>query len=65
MGCGVGCRRSSDLVLMWLLCRPATVAAVQLLDWELPYAMGVALKRHPPPPALKKKVKCRKEEESR
>ena len=32
-------------VLLWLWCRPATVAPIWPLAWELPYAMGVALKR--------------------
>ena len=26
-------------------CRPAAAALIQPLDWELPYAVGVALKR--------------------
>ena len=29
---------------MWLWCRLAVAASVQLLAWELPYAAGVALK---------------------
>ena len=32
--CGVG---------WWLCCRPAAVALILPLVWELPYAMGVAL----------------------
>ena len=44
MSCGVGGRRSSDLVLLWLWCRPAAVALIQPLAWELTYAVGVALK---------------------
>ena len=31
------------MVLLWL-CRPAAVAPIQPLAWELPYASGVALK---------------------
>ena len=31
-----------DLVLLW--CRPAAVAPIWPLAWELPYATGVALK---------------------
>ena len=27
-----------------LRCRPAAVALIQLLAWEVPYALGVALK---------------------
>ena len=37
--------RGSDLTLLWLWCRPATVALIQPLTWELPYGAGVALKR--------------------
>ena len=44
ISCGVGCRCSSDLMLLWLWCRPAAAAPMQLLAWELPYAMGAALK---------------------
>ena len=45
MSCGVGRRRSSDLVLLWLWCRPVAVALIQPLAWEPPYALGAALKR--------------------
>ena len=45
MSCGVGCRCSSNPTLLWLCCRPAAVALIQPLAWELPYAMDVALKR--------------------
>ena len=36
--CGVGCRCSSDPVLLWLWCRLAAVAEIRPLAWELPYA---------------------------
>ena len=36
---------SKDLVLLWLWWRPAAAALIQTLPWELPYAVGVALKR--------------------
>ena len=39
--CGCGC------------CRPAATAPIQPLAWKRPYAMGVALKRHTPPPQKK------------
>ena len=45
MSCGVDHRLSSDQALLWLWCRPATVALIQSLAWEPPYAMGTALKR--------------------
>ena len=31
--------------LLWLWCRLASVASIGPLAWELPYAMGMALKR--------------------
>ena len=45
MSCGVGCRCGSDLALLWLWCRPAAVALIQPLAWELPHAMGAALEK--------------------
>ena len=45
MSCGVGHRRSSDLVLLWLWDRPAVIAAIRPLAWQLPYVQGVSLKR--------------------
>ena len=45
MSCGVGRRRGSDLVLLWLWSRPAAVAPIGPLAWEPPYATGAALKR--------------------
>ena len=44
MSCGVGRRRGSDPVLLWLCCRLAAVAPIQLLAREPPYAMSAALK---------------------
>ena len=43
MTCGVGCRRGSDPVLLWLWCRPVTTAPIWLLAWVPPYAVGAAL----------------------
>ena len=45
MSCGVGCRCGSDPELLWLWCRLAATAPVGPLAWELPYAMGSALKK--------------------
>ena len=45
MNCGVGNRLGLDLELPWLWCKPAAVAPIQPLAWELPYATGAALKR--------------------
>ena len=44
MSCGVGCRCGSELMLLWLWCRPAEVAPIRPLAWEPPYAKSVALK---------------------
>ena len=41
---GVYCRCGSDLALLWLWHRLAAVASIRPLAWELPYAVGVALK---------------------
>ena len=51
MSCGVCCRLGSDLALMWLWCKLAAAVPIQPLAWELPYALGVTLKR----PKKKKK----------
>ena len=45
MNCGVGCRHGSDLVLLWLWCRPAAVAPIRPLAREPPYDAGAALKK--------------------
>ena len=45
MSSGVGHRRSLDLVLLWLLRRPAATAPNRPLAWEPPYAVDVAFKR--------------------
>ena len=45
MSCGVGHRRSSDSALLWLWCRPAAIAWMWPLAWELSCATPVALKR--------------------
>ena len=45
MSRGVGRRRSWDLALLWLWCRPVAVAPIPPLAWELPYPAGVALKK--------------------
>ena len=42
---GTGHRRGSDPLLLWLWCRPAAVALIQPLAWELPYVVGVAQKK--------------------
>ena len=59
MGCGVGGRRSLDLVLLWLWCTLAAVALIRGLAWEPPYAVGVALKEK----KKKKKIKPPKNKE--
>ena len=43
MSYGVGHRHGSDPALLWLWCRPAAIALIRPLTWELPYATGAAL----------------------
>ena len=52
----MGHRHGSHLALLWLWHRPAAVAPIRPLAWQLLYAMGVA---------LKKKIKENKEVGSR
>ena len=46
MSYSVGGRHGSDPTLLWLWHRPAAIAPIQPLAWELPYAVRAALKRH-------------------
>ena len=55
MSCSVGHRCGLDPVLLCLWHRPAAVASIRPLAWELAYAAGVAVK------SKKKKEKERKE----
>ena len=48
MSHGIGHRHGSDPALLWLWCRPAASATTEPLAWELPYAVGMALKKTPP-----------------
>jgi len=43
VSCGVGHRLGSDLVLLWLWCRPAAIAPIRPLAWKPPYAADVAI----------------------
>jgi len=45
MSCGVGRRCGSDPELLSLWRKPAAIALIRPLAWELPYAEGAALKR--------------------
>ena len=45
MSCGVGRRRGSDPMLLWLWCRPEATAPLGPLAWESPYATSAALKK--------------------
>ena len=44
MSSEVGHRCSLDLALLWLRCRAAAAALILPLAWELPCALGVAIK---------------------
>ena len=52
MNYGIGHRRSSHLVLLWLWSRWAVATPIRSLAWELPYATHMALK----PKKLKLKI---------
>ena len=45
LSCGVGCRRGWNLGVAIALVRPAAVALIRPLAWELPCARRGALKR--------------------
>ena len=45
MSCGVGRRRTLDMVLLRLWCRQAATALIRPLAWEPPYAKSVTLKK--------------------
>ena len=45
MSCGIGRRRGSDPVLLWLWHGPAATAPIRPLDLEPRYAMGAALEK--------------------
>ena len=45
MSCGVGCRLSSDLVLLWLWHWLVATAPTGPLAWEPLYAAGAALEK--------------------
>ena len=45
MSCGVGRRRGSVPVLLWLWRRSVATAPIRPLAWKLPHAAGVALTR--------------------
>ena len=45
VSCGAGHRHGSDPALLWLWCCRAAATPIGPLAWELPYVMGVALKR--------------------
>ena len=55
MSCGVDHRCGSDPVLLCLWYRLAATAPIGPLAWELPYAVGAALKRQ------KIKIKIKRE----
>ena len=46
VSCGVGRRHGLDPELLWLWCRPAAVAPIHRLAWELPYDAPEALKKN-------------------
>ena len=61
MSCGVGCRRGSDRVLLWLWCRPEATAPIRPLAWGPPYALGAAQKMAKGQKKKKRKKERKKE----
>ena len=57
VSCGVDRKLGLDLALLRLWHRPAAIAPIGLLAWELPYAAGAALKRQKTKKEKKKKEK--------
>ena len=57
VSCGIGHRRVLDPKLMWLWHRLAAAALIGPLAWELPHALGVALKSKKEKEKKKKKRK--------
>ena len=57
MSCGVGRRRSSDPVLLWLWHRLVAMAPIRPLAWKSPYAVGAALEKGKKTKKKKKKKK--------
>ena len=53
MSCGIGGRYAPKPVFLWLWHRPAAVARIRPLAWQLPYSAGAALKKK-----KKKRPKC-------
>ena len=51
--CSIGCRCGSDPALLWLWHRPAAIALIRPIAWELPYAASVP----PAPPKTPKQTK--------
>ena len=62
MSCGVGRRHGSDLMLLWLWCRPMAIAQIRSLAWVPPCATGAALKRQKERKIERKKEKRRERE---
>ena len=58
---GMGCRCSSDPVLLSLWRRPAATTLIRTLAWEFPYATGAVLNKTKDPPPKKKGWPRRKE----
>ena len=54
ISCRMGYRHG---LLQWLRCRPAPVAQIRLLAWELPEATGAALKRKKEEKKRKKRLR--------
>ena len=54
MSCGIGHRRGSDPMLLWLWRRLVGTAPIRPLAWEPPFATGAALEKVKRPKKKKK-----------
>ena len=57
MSCGVGFGRGSKPTLLWMWGRLVAVALIDPLAWELPHAVGTALKTNKKKPQAAEKQK--------
>ena len=58
MSCGVGRRRGSDPMFLWLWHRPVATASIGPLAWDPPYAKGAAQVIAKRPNKQTKKIHC-------
>ena len=65
VSCGVDCRLGLDPMLLWLCRRPADVAPIQSLAWELPCVSGAVLQSKTKQNETKKKKQKEKKKKEK